>query len=42
LWATNKSISEVAYTLGFEHPSHFAKLFKARTGMTPTEFKNLN
>jgi AraC-like DNA-binding protein len=42
LWGSNKSISEVAYTLGFEHPSHFAKLFKTRTGMTPTEFRNLN
>lgn len=39
LWSTNKSISEIAYDLGFGHPSHFTKLFKARTGKSPRAFR---
>jgi len=42
LWSTNKSISEVAYELGFEHPSHFTKLFKAQTGKSPRAFRKAN
>jgi len=42
LWGTERSISEIAYDLGFEHPSHFTKLFKSRTGMSPREFRKLN
>jgi len=37
-----KSISEIAYDLGFEHPSHFTKLFKNKTGMSPRDFRSLN
>lgn len=40
LWGTEKPISEIAYDLGFEHPSHFTKLFKNRTGVSPREFRN--
>jgi AraC-like DNA-binding protein len=36
------SVSEVAYNLGFEYPQHFSKLFKSKTGMSPTEYLNLN
>ncbi|WP_426484347.1 helix-turn-helix domain-containing protein [Flavobacterium sp. 2] len=39
---TNKSVSEIAYSLGFEYPQYFNKLFKQRTGKTPLEFRNLN
>jgi AraC-like DNA-binding protein len=42
LWSTEKSISEVAYDLGFEHPSHFTKIFKAKTGKSPSEYRHLN
>jgi AraC-like DNA-binding protein len=42
LMSTEKSISEVAYYLGFEHPSHFNKLFKMKTGKTPSDFRQLN
>jgi len=42
LWSTEKSISEVAYDLGFEHPSHFTKIFKAKTGKSPSEYRYLN
>jgi len=33
------SISEVAYDLGFDYPQHFSKLFKRKTGMSPSEFR---
>jgi len=33
------SISEVAYQLRFEHPQSFSKVFKNKTGFTPTAFK---
>lgn len=42
LWSTENSISEIAYDLGFEHPSHFTKVFKSKTGLSPREFRNLN
>jgi len=40
LWSTEKAISEIAYDLGFEHPSHFTKLFKRKTGVSPKDFRN--
>ena len=39
LWGTENSISEIAYELGFEHPSHFTKVFKAKTGKSPKEYR---
>jgi AraC-like DNA-binding protein len=42
LWGTENSISEIAYELGFEHPSHFTKVFKAKTGKSPSGYRNLN
>jgi AraC-like DNA-binding protein len=42
LWSTQNSISEIAYDLGFEHPSHFTKLFKNKTGHSPKAYRNLN
>ncbi|RXK85489.1 helix-turn-helix domain-containing protein [Filimonas effusa] len=39
---TDKSISEIAYSLGFEYPQYFSKLFKQKTGNTPQQFRNLN
>jgi AraC family transcriptional activator of pobA len=38
----NKSISEVAYELGFKYPQHFTRLFKQKTGMSPNEYRLLN
>jgi AraC-like DNA-binding protein len=42
LWGTNNSISEIAYGLGFEHPSHFTKIFKSKTGKSPSEYRQMN
>lgn len=36
----NKSISEVAYELGFEYPQYFSRLFKKKEGISPTEFRS--
>ncbi len=38
----DKSISEVAYELGFKYPQHFTRLFKQRVGLSPNEYRNLN
>jgi len=39
---TSKSISEVAYELGFKYPQHFTRLFKQKVGVSPNEFRVLN
>lgn len=35
----HKTISEVAYELGFEHPPYFSRLFKKKEGMSPSEYR---
>ena len=39
---TDKNINEIAYSLGFEYPQYFNKLFKQKTGNTPMEYRNIN
>ncbi|MBW8522648.1 helix-turn-helix transcriptional regulator [Chryseobacterium chendengshani] len=39
LSTTDLSISEIAYELGFEHSQSFSKLFKAKTDISPLEFR---
>jgi AraC-like DNA-binding protein len=36
------TISGIAYELGFNYPHYFSRLFKARTGWTPGEYRSLN
>ncbi|MEQ8706901.1 MAG: helix-turn-helix transcriptional regulator [Phaeodactylibacter sp.] len=36
------TISGIAYELGFNYPHYFSRLFKAKTGQTPQEFRSLN
>jgi AraC family transcriptional regulator, transcriptional activator of pobA len=38
----NKSVSEIAYELGFKYPQHFTRLFKQRVGQSPNEYRTLN
>ncbi|SFE85283.1 transcriptional regulator, AraC family [Spirosoma endophyticum] len=37
-----KSISQIAYELGFKYPSHFTRLFKHQVGFTPNAYRTLN
>lgn len=39
---TTNSVSEIAYSLGFEYPQYFSKLFKLKTGSTPLEYRGMN
>jgi len=39
---STSTVSEIAYGLGFEYPQHFSKLFRSKTGYSPSEFRNLN
>ncbi|MES2776045.1 MAG: helix-turn-helix transcriptional regulator [Bacteroidota bacterium] len=39
LIATDLSVAEIAYQLGFEYPQSFNKLFKNKTSQTPVQFK---
>lgn len=39
LSATELSVSEIAYSLGFEHAQSFSTLFKKKTRMAPLEFR---
>lgn len=41
LSTTNLSVSEIAYTLGFEHAQSFSTLFKKKTSLSPLEFRRL-
>ncbi|MAX82243.1 MAG: hypothetical protein CL843_18955 [Crocinitomicaceae bacterium] len=36
---SNKTVSEIAYDLGFHDLHHFSKFFKKRTGMSPNTYK---
>lgn len=42
LLGTSEHISQIAYSLGFEYPQHFTKIFKSKTGMSPVEFRRMN
>jgi AraC-like DNA-binding protein len=38
----SKSVSQVAYELGFKYPQHFTRLFKQWVGQSPNEYRMLN
>jgi len=42
LLGTNDSVSEIAYSLGFNYPHYFTRLFKSKTGNTPVKYRSLN
>lgn len=38
LQSSRMSVADVAYSLGFENPSHFSRIFKQRYGLSPISF----
>lgn len=42
LISESNSVSEIAYTLGFNYPHYFSRLFRIKTGMTPQEYRQMN
>jgi len=42
IFDTNKTVSQVAFELGFKYPQHFARLFKQQVGHSPLEYRSMN
>ncbi len=42
LLGSKEQVGQIAYGLGFEYPQHFSKMFKANTGMSPAEYRQIN
>ncbi len=42
IFSPGKTVSEIAYELGFKYPQHFRRMFKNETGYTPNEYRSLN
>lgn len=42
IFDTTKSVSQIAYELGFKYPQHFTRSFKQHVGYTPNEYRLLN
>ncbi|HEY5745888.1 MAG TPA: helix-turn-helix transcriptional regulator [Chryseolinea sp.] len=40
MFDANKSVSEIAYELGFKYPQHFTRVFKQHVGVTPMEYRS--
>ncbi len=39
LKTSDKSVSEISYMLGYEYPNYFSRLFKKKTGISPSDYK---
>ena len=39
LAGTNKTVSEIAYEVGFQYPHHLSRMFKKVAGCTPNEYR---
>ncbi len=42
IFKSDKTVSEIAYELGFKYPQHFSRFFKQKVGQTPNEYRSLN
>lgn len=36
---STRTVSEIAYDLGFNYPHYFSRMFKAQTGLTPAKYR---
>lgn len=36
---TNETVSQIAYTLGFQYPQHLCRMFKKHVGCTPNQYR---
>ena len=41
LFDGNKTISQIAYEMGFQYPQHFSRWFKKLEGQTPNEYRTM-
>lgn len=41
LLRSDKTISQIAYELGFEYPQYFSRLFKKKVGVSPSKYKSM-
>ncbi len=39
LLSTEDSVAEISYSLGFNYPHYFSRLFKTKTGITPQKYR---
>jgi YesN/AraC family two-component response regulator len=39
LFSTDKSVAEIGFELGYSDKAYFSSVFKKKSGMTPTEFR---
>lgn len=39
LASSEKTISEIAYSLGYQYPQYFSRAFKKAEGCTPNEYR---
>ena len=40
IFDVNKSVSQIAYELGFKYPQHFSRLFKQYVGQSPNNYRS--
>ncbi|MRT92892.1 AraC family transcriptional regulator [Ancylomarina sp. 16SWW S1-10-2] len=42
LLSSSEPVGQIGYSLGFEYPQHFSKIFKKKVGMTPAKYRSMN
>lgn len=42
IFDTEKSVSQIAFELGFKYPQYFNRMFKKSIGFAPNEYRLLN